>query len=89
MCAVYLAADTRLGRPVALKVPLTPDGKILYFLRNRELWRAESDGSHPRRTRPIGLLQTVEVHLDVSPSGQIAFTQFRPGRAELWTARIE
>jgi eukaryotic-like serine/threonine-protein kinase len=72
---------------------LSGDGRSIFFLRSdfptRQLWKADRDGSNPRRVGTVGPFQLVETHFDLSRDGRVAFTQYRPGRPELWRARIE
>lgn len=67
------------------------DGGQLYFIRNgktgseRELWfLSVSDGNEKR----LGVLQVHPIGLfyDVSPTGEIVYVRFNPGKSELWEA---
>jgi hypothetical protein len=69
------------------------DGSLIYFLRNsksgsgKELWSISAQGGNERL---IGVLQfhPIGPFYDISPTGEIVYVRFNPGKSELWLAEF-
>jgi len=66
------------------------DGSRVYFLRlikpaeSAEVWAISRSGSGEKRVAQLRPMHLINMFYDVSPSGQIVYTQFKPGQHELW-----
>ncbi len=73
------------------------DGSRIYFhrrgrplddsdLRSLEAWVVAASGGEPRRAGVLEPVHALHTQFDVSPRGEILWTQVRRGREELWLA---
>lgn len=89
-------------RPLAAQAAGYPcwsrDGRYIYFPRTpgpgvpragaRELWRVAAAGGNEERVAELDGYQPLRFFYDVSARGEIVWSQYRPGRQELWTAEL-
>jgi hypothetical protein len=75
------------------------DGARIYFhrrgrplddpaLRSLEAWVIATGGGEPRRLAVLEPVHALHTPFDVSPSGEILWSQVRRGREELWQATL-
>jgi len=71
----------------------SPDGSRIYFLRDsanpalKELWSMTPDGGDERKLFDrMGPYRAIDVTFDVSPNGEIVWSEYIEGRYELWQA---
>ena len=73
----------RANRPI-----WSHDGSRVYFHRfrpqNRGLFSVSIDGTDERLVAELGPLPPYNNFSDVSPKGEVAYVQFKPGKPELW-----
>jgi Tol biopolymer transport system component len=71
----------------------SPDGTRIYMLRDtsnpsvKELWSMRPDGADQRKIFDrMGSFRAIDVSFDVSPKGEIVWSDYEEGRHELWQA---
>jgi len=93
VCPIEGGACRRLApghRPVWL-----PDGSRILFLRDtanpamKELWSMTPDGGDIRKVfERMGPFRVIDVTFDVSPGGEVVWSEYLEGRPELWQAIV-
>lgn len=79
---------TRGNRPV-----FSHDGSRIYFHRfkgaDRDLYSVSIDGADEKLVAELKPLPPYNNFTDVSPKGEIAYCQFKPGKPELWMTELK
>jgi len=71
-------------------------GSRIYFIRPadsptqpQDLWSLDLKTRTEKKVASIGPFRSIDIHFDLSRSGQIITAPFREGRAELWLAELK
>ena len=71
-------------------------GSTIYFIRMadsrslpQDLWSIDLKTRTEKKLATVGPFRAIDIHFDVSRSGQIVTAPFREGRSELWLADIK
>jgi hypothetical protein len=68
----------------------SPDRSRVYFTRRApravtsEIWSIGADGNNEIKIAEVGPLHPINGRVIVAPNGELVWTEFRPGRQELW-----
>jgi eukaryotic-like serine/threonine-protein kinase len=91
-CRVADAECRAITRGTAPK--WSPRGDRIYFLRSaatggsQELWTIAVDGGDERRIGDLGSFRPIDVFIDVSSTGLVAWAPMRAGQPQVWAATV-
>jgi Tol biopolymer transport system component/DNA-binding winged helix-turn-helix (wHTH) protein len=72
----------------------SPDGSRIYFVRaaaggSHQLWTMTAEGADEQQVADLGSFRPIDVFIDVSRTGLVAWAPMIAGQPQLWTATVK